>query len=269
MSTQQLMNPEPRAGGLADALQRLMSEGRRIALFADADGTLLDIAMKPDEVYAPEGLVDTLDRAFVALDGALAIVTGRRVEEIDRIFDPTKLPASGVHGAQTRVARDGPIVDRGAPDIPQDLANAIRKVAAQFSGTLVEDKREALAVHWRAAPQVEAALHDQLVKLLQARGLAGLTVLRGHYVFEIKSPATSKGDAVRVFMQRPPFAERRPVFIGDDVTDVAGMAAAKALGGLAFSVGAPLPGADGMFASPADVRAWLHELVRRNGGEAI
>ena len=267
MSTQQLMKPTAGPDGLADTLERLASECQRIALFADADGTLLDIAMKPDEVLAPEGLVETLDRAYVALDGALAIVTGRRVEDIDRIFDPTKLPASGVHGAQTRVARDGPIVDRGAPDIPQDLANAIRKMAAQFAGTLVEDKREALAVHWRAVPQVESALHDQLVRLLQSRGLAGLTVLRGHSVFEIKSSATSKGDAVRDFMSRLPFMERRPIFIGDDVTDVAGMAAAKALGGLAFSVGAPLPGADGTFESPGDVRAWLRALVERSEGD--
>ena len=110
-------------------------------------------------------------------------------------------------------------------------------------------------------PQLETPIHEELLKLLQSRGSGNLTVMRGHCVFEVKSAATSKGEAVRDFMKNAPFAGRTPVFIGDDVTDVAGMAAARALGGRAFSVGAPLPGVDDVFATPSDVRAWLHSLV--------
>ena len=240
----------------------------RIALFVDADGTLLDITIRPDETIAPPGLVDTLDIASRVLGGALAIVSGRRIEDIDRIFLPLRLPASGVHGAQMRSARDAPIVDRGSPDIPQQLANEARAVATRFPGALVEDKREAVAIHWRACPEFENDIHAELTQLLQAAAPTDLIILRGHCVFEIKSAATSKGAAVRTFMLLEPFAGRRPVFIGDDVTDMAGFAAAKELGGHGFAVRARLPGSDGMFPTPHDVRTWLGSLANGEFADA-
>ena len=239
-----------------------------IALFADADGTLLDLALRPDQATAAPDLVDVLDRLYHALDGALAIVSGRRVEDLDRIFDPLRLPASGVHGAETRLARNGPIVEAGARDISQDLVNVVRAMAARFRGAIVEDKRTAVAVHWRACPQAASEIYDRLLRILQSRNEDDLTVLRGHCVFEMKSAHVGKGSAVRRFMDSAPFSGRRPIFIGDDTTDMDGMAASKALGGQGFAVLTPLPGADATFATPAEVRAWLKSMVEGEGSAA-
>lgn len=195
----------------------------------------------------------------MALGGALAIVSGRRIEDIDRLFAPLRLPASGIHGAQLRRDADGEIRERGGPDIPAEVARSIEAVAARHPGVFVEDKGKALAVHWRAALDRQTALRDELDAAIRAA--PNLSILRGHCVFEVKSSSTTKGDAVRTFMQAAPFAGRLPVFIGDDVTDVAGIAAAKALGGRAFSVGQRLEGADGVLASPTEVGAWLAGLL--------
>ncbi|MDE2365026.1 MAG: trehalose-phosphatase [Hyphomicrobiales bacterium] len=232
-----------------------------IALFADADGTLLDLALRPDEARADRQLVDALDRLYDRLGGALAIVSGRRIEDIDRIFDPLRLPASGVHGAEMRIARDGPVVDAGAREISQDLLGVVRAMAANYRGAIVEGKRTAVAVHWRACPQAEAEIYDRLLRILQARGETELAILRGHCVYEIKSADIGKGRAVRRFMDAAPFAGRRPIFVGDDTTDLDGFAAAQALGGQGFAVSTPMAGADATFASPEDVRAFVKRLA--------
>jgi trehalose 6-phosphate phosphatase len=232
-----------------------------ISLFIDIDGTLLDIAERPDAVVVPRDLIATLDSVHDALDGALAVVSGRRIEDIDRLLAPLKLPASGVHGAQLRVARGAPILDCGSPEIPRAIARAVYALAAVHPGALIEDKGAALAVHWRACMERKEAILGDLERVLESSSAGGLDILRGHCVFEIKSSATSKGDAVRALMQNPPYAARRPVFIGDDTTDIAGFAAAKALGGHAFAVTQLLAGADDFFLSPHDVRAWLGTLA--------
>lgn len=231
-----------------------------LCLFIDADGTLLDIAPRPDDVRASRDLLAILRCLHTALHGALAIVSGRRIEDLDRIFAPLRLPASGIHGAQSRPAPDGPIVEEAAPDLPAPVAEAVAAVAMRHPGVFLEDKGKALAVHWRGAAEAEAPLRAELDRIVDGRG-GEIALMQGHCVFEIKSAATSKGEAVRAFMAAAPFAGRRPVFIGDDVTDIAGIAAAKSLGGLAFSVGQMLDGADGMFESPSHVRAWLAQLA--------
>lgn len=264
MSTRDLLRPlrgDLRAP-LPDASTSALG---RMALFVDADGTLLDIAPRPDQAAAPAGFVDTLAAVHAALDGALAIVSGRRIADLDRIFAPVSLPASGVHGAEIREAPGADIEVREASHITPQLSADVRRLGARLPGTIIEEKGEAIAVHWRACPQAEAEVYDALARLLRAHRAQDLLIMRGHYVFEIKSAATTKGGAVRDFMRRAPFAGRRPIFIGDDVTDVAGMHAAKALGGAAFSVSAPLPGADAFFESPAQVRAWLRSLVPDSG----
>lgn len=232
-----------------------------ICLFIDVDGTLLDIASRPEEVSASADLLATLASLSRTLDGALAIVTGRTIEEIDRLFSPLVLPASGVHGAEWRRADGQAVIDTGAPPIPAALRAAVETAVARRPGAFVEDKGKALAVHWRAAPEQEAAIWADLARVLERAEAPELTIMRGHCVFEIKAAATTKGDAVRAFMEAAPYAGRTPVFIGDDVTDIAGFAAATALGGHAYSVGRPLEGAEEAFAGPADVRAWLAGLA--------
>lgn len=234
-----------------------------LCLFLDADGTLLDITSTPDGVHAPQFLLSVLSELHSKTGGALAIVSGRRVDDLDRIFAPLRLPASGIHGAQVRRTPDGPILDAAVPDIPEAAACAIREVTARHPGAFVEDKGKAMAVHWRAAQHLEAALWADLSATLE-RVSPALSVLHGHCVFEVKSSSLSKGDAVRAFMACAPFAGRTPVFIGDDVTDIAGMAAVKSFGGHAFSVDKRLEGADDVFPSPSDVRAWLARLAGAN-----
>lgn len=231
-----------------------------ISLFVDADGTLLDISLRPEYAQASRALLTVLHDLYYALGGALAIVSGRRIEDIDRLFAPLRLPASGIHGAQMRIAADGDIIDGGAPDISAHFASLVTAVAARHPGAFVEDKGKALAVHWRAAPRAEQPLRTELAEIVESFA-PQLAILSGHCVYEIKSAGATKGDAVRAFMALPPFAGRSPIFVGDDITDIAGIAAAKALGGRAFSVGQTLEGADAVFASPQDVRAWLGRLV--------
>jgi len=239
-----------------------------ISLFVDADGTLLDIAPTPDEASASVELLDVLAQVQRALDGALAIVSGRRIEDIDRLFAPLQLPASGIHGAQTRIVRSGPIVDSGVPDIPAALHEAVRLAMSRYPGVLVEDKGKALAVHWRGAIAAADAIHRDLMRIVGAASGRNLQIMRGHCVYEIKTASTNKGDAVRAFMRAAPFAGRKPVFIGDDTTDIPAFAATNALGGLAFAVGEPMPGAQRFFAGPREVRAWLRALAGVESGSA-
>ena len=229
-------------------------------LFVDVDGTLVDLAPRPEYVHATEDILATLDSLYFALGGALAVVSGRRIEDIDRIFSPLRLPASGIHGAQIRRSPDSPIFEGPVPDIPAAVASAAADVAARHPGAFIENKGKALAVHWRAIPDQDRELWAGLTAAVE-RVDPSLTLMRGHCVFEIKSPTTTKGDAVRTFMKAEPFANRTPVFIGDDITDIAGMAAVKTMGGCAYSVGQRLEGADAVFASPAAVRSWLGGLV--------
>jgi trehalose 6-phosphate phosphatase len=239
-----------------------------ISLFVDADGTLLDIAPTPDEASASVELLDVLARVQRALDGALAIVSGRRIEDLDRLFSPLKLPASGIHGAQMRIMQSGPILDAGAPDISPLLDNAVRAAMLRYPGVLIEDKGKALAVHWRGAVETSEAIHRDLMRILGAASGPNLMIMRGHCVYEIKTASINKGDAVRAFMRTAPFAGRKPVFVGDDTTDIPAFAAATALGGLAFAVGEPMPGAERFFAGPREVRAWLSSLAGVEIGSA-
>jgi len=237
-----------------------------ICLFVDADGTLLDIVSRPEHAKATSDTLEILHGLHLALGGALAIVSGRRIEDIDILFAPLRLPASGIHGAQLRRTPEQPISDAGAPDIATSVEKIVEEVAARHAGVFVENKGKALAVHWRAAQDREHALWDELGAAVE-RMEPELVILRGHCVFEVKSPSSTKGEAVRDFMATQPFAGRVPIFIGDDVTDIAGFEAVKALGGHAFSVGRKLEGADAVFGSPAEVRAWLAGLME-TGSEA-
>lgn len=193
----------------------------------------------------------------------MAIVTGRRIEDLDRVLAPLVLPASGIHGAQIRRAPAAPIDESGAIDVPLTLADAVRAVVAGHPGAFVEDKGRALAVHWRATVERAESIGAELIAALEASDTPDFVILRGHCVFEIKSANANKGEAVRAFMQFAPFAGRTPIFVGDDVTDISGFRAVKDFGGLAYSVGHRLEGADAVFEDPSAVRAWLAGLVDR------
>jgi trehalose 6-phosphate phosphatase len=232
-----------------------------VCLFLDVDGTLIDIAEVPDAVTVPAGLRETLARVQAGLDGALAFVSGRPIATLDRLFAPLILPAAGEHGAELRRSPAAAVEEppRSARLLELDLQLAA--VAAQHPGVIIEMKRAAIAVHYRRAPACGPALRAAIEEILDER-FADLHLLSGKMVFEIKQRHVNKGTAVLALMERPPFAGRRPIFVGDDTTDADGFRAARALGGLGIPVGhAPDAEASFSFPTPAAVRAWLAEAA--------
>lgn len=245
-------------GGFGQALiERL--DPVTCAFFFDVDGTLVDIADHPDAIIVSPELRDNLSALQDRAAGALALVSGRSIEGLDRVFDPLRLPCSGIHGAQIRTAANAGITS-AAPLLPDDLREQLRKIADDLDGVMAEDKGASIAMHFRHAPECGPLLELMLRALVDARS-EHLAILPGRMVFEVKHAGHDKGMGVRAFMEHMPFAGRTPVFLGDDVTDQAGFAAVSALGGIAVSVGRRFPGVDAVLPEPADVRALIASLA--------
>lgn len=230
-------------------------------LFLDVDGTLIEIAATPDAVVVPPGLIDTLRRVEGALDGALALVSGRSIAELDRLFWPLKLRASGVHGAEFRFGDGAEALWSKVSPIPPVVWDDMLVAVSEFPASLVENKAFSFAVHYRADPASGPRLRRALELFLADRVDLGLAILPGHCVFEVKRPEIDKGAAILDFLERRPFSGRRPIFIGDDVTDAPGFTAVSGLEGWAYSVRASFPGVAGTFPDPAAVRHWLASIA--------
>jgi trehalose 6-phosphate phosphatase len=225
----------------------------RCALFLDFDGTLVDIAPSPDAVVVEQGLTDALSALVRRLGGAVAVISGRPLAQIDRWLAPLVLPAAGVHGAERRRA-DGR-VERLSLASLDAVAQAAQRLADAHAGLLVERKSTAVALHYRLAPELEAVCVATMTAAA-ARDPA-LHAMRGKMVIEVLPHGVSKGHAVEQFLAEPPFSGRRPVFIGDDVTDEAGFAVVRRRGGAAVRVGPGHSVATHRIDSPAAVRTWL------------
>ncbi|BBK32291.1 trehalose 6-phosphatase [Stella humosa] len=234
------------------------------ALFLDVDGTLLDIADEPQSVTVPETLRPDLRRLAAGLGGAMALVSGRTVAELDRLFAPLVLPAAGQHGAEIRLDPLGAVHSGRIDPVLPGLAPEVRALAAVWPNVEVEEKGAAIAVHFRRAPEAEVQLTRALRSLVEAAGGA-IELLEGKMVRELRDRHHTKGTAVGIFMASPPFTGRRPVFIGDDVTDADGFAAVEAVGGLAMAVGIhPAIARAPSFTDAAAVRTWLSVLARES-----
>jgi trehalose 6-phosphate phosphatase len=223
------------------------------ALFLDVDGTIIDLAATPDAVTVPPSLVPILSAARKSLDGALAIVSGRTITAIDRIVSPLALPCAGEHGAALRLP-DGSF--EAAPAtcaLPPAWRERAEKTVAAWPGVWVENKSCGLALHYRQAPERKGEVLT-LAQELAGDGYSGFEVLPAHMVLEIRHRDLNKGAAVHRFMMLPPFCGRLPVFVGDDVTDEDGFAAARAMGGLGLHVASDFDG------STENVRRWLTEF---------
>src|SRR3984885_12903155 len=236
------------------------------AILLDIDGTLLDLAPTPREVWVPPGLAKTLNRLLARTSGALALVSGRSLNDIDLIFAPEQFPAVGGHGAEMRLSTDNEAVATHAPPMDPELKRRLAAIARLSPGILLEDKGYSLALHYRLAPHAEKAIYEAVSLIRADLPNAPIEVLPGKCVCEIKQIGFDKASGVRELMTHEPFLGRRPVFIGDDVTDESVFAAMPGLGGLAFSVGRQAQGVAGHFDAPSDVRAWLTRLV--NHGKA-
>lgn len=230
---------------------------RHSALFLDVDGTLLDIALTPEDVLVPQGLGQSLQRVFDLLGGAVALISGRSVADLDHLLSPMKLPAAGKHGAEVRLRRGGPTRELATSRINGEVRRGLAQVAHDHDGVMLEDKGVSIAVHYRRRPEIAEALGSQICSLLAECG-NGLVLLPGRMVWEVKDKSVSKAAAVRRFMTEPPFAIRRPVYIGDDVTDEDGFAEVERRGGVALVVaGGEIRGRSIAFEDPRAVRQWL------------
>ncbi len=234
-------------------MQRLPSITRDTALFLDFDGTLADLAPEPDAVHVEQGLVTILATLYEALEGALAIVTGRRLSDLDRFLSPLRLPAAFEHGAQFR-RLDGQLICLAAPDLREALG-AAQALAHRHPGLRVEAKQTSVALHYRHAPDQEDLCREVLSAVV--RQSPGLELIGGKCVLEIKQTGIDKGRAIEVFMNEAPFRGRQPLFAGDDVTDELGFAAVQGMQGQGVKVGTGPTTAQFHCDSPQALRSWL------------
>ena len=205
-----------------------------LAIFLDFDGTLVEIAPSPNEIEVDPLTLITLETLFRKFDGALAIITGRKLEDIDTCLFPLILPAAGIHGVERRSSN-------GSIHTPAHDAklSQIKKIISEYSkknfGVFLEDKGQSLAVHYRMAPDKEKPIKLLLSKLTRNRD--DLQILSGKMVYEVKPVSINKGTAIEAFMTEIPFKNRTPLFVGDDQTDEDAFKYVNKIGGLSVRVG--------------------------------
>jgi len=238
------------------------------AILLDIDGTLLDIAPTPHEVYVSAELRTVLSRLARRLGGALGLISGRSLADIDYIFDPLQLPAVGGHGAEIRPAANAEICRMQVPPIDPQLKRRFAEIGQLDPGIIVEDKEYSIAIHYRLAQEFGGAVIKSVAAICDKYGGDGLSILPGKSVIEIKPRGFDKGSGLQQLMSLSPFAGRTPIFVGDDITDEAAFAMLPRFSGIGVSVGGIVPGASFNFDGPQDVRLWLQNLsnVTREAG---
>lgn len=229
------------------------------AYFIDIDGTLVDIVDSPDAVRLDHDLVQVIEELFRTSGGAVALISGRSIADIDRLFPGTLLPAAGQHGIERRNAA-GVITLHPAPLRHLDWARArLAAAVARKPGLLLEDKGLSLALHYRRAPQLAGYAHRVTRSLLQRVGTK-YCIQAGKRVVELKPSGKDKGVAVREFMQELPFEGRIPVFVGDDATDEYGFATVNRLRGYSIKVGPGTTVARWRLPNVMSVLQWLRSI---------
>jgi trehalose 6-phosphate phosphatase len=226
------------------------------AFFLDVDGTLLDHADHPGAVRVGPGLRVLLEGLSAAAGGALALISGRSVEDIDRLFAPLRPAAAGQHGTERRSA--GGVIHRHAPpleNLARAAADLVRLTAAR-EGLVFENKGMTLALHYRQAPQLHVLAEGEMRRLAAALG-EDFELQAGKFVFELKPSGKDKGSAIAEFMAEAPFAGRVPVILGDDLTDEYGFEVVNRLDGHSIKVGQGETRARWRLADSAAVRRWL------------
>ncbi|TXH34480.1 MAG: trehalose-phosphatase [Rhodospirillaceae bacterium] len=231
-----------------------------LALFLDFDGTLIEIAEAPDLVRVPLALPSLLTRVQTVLQGAVAIVTGRGLGNVQMLLGQVDLTIAAEHGAVIRYAGQSDLSPSVSPVWPPAWKPRLDSFAEARPGVEIEPKSGGVSIHYRRAPSAAEAARDFAVELAEESG-GDFVVLTAKMAYELRRPQVDKGVAVRQLMATPPFEGRKPVFIGDDVTDEDGFRAAEALGGYALQVDRCFKG------QPACVRAWLADFCDMKKGE--
>lgn len=236
------------------ALLSFIGNAREWALFLDFDGTLVDLAPTPEAIVVPPHLPSLLRALSSRFDGAVAVITGRSLVNLDRHlgFSP---PAAGQHGAELRL-QSSAVPTNPSASAPAALRQRVGELAAAWPGLVVEDKGATLAVHYRAVPEAAKYVNAALAELAQASANT-LEVVMGKSVCEVRPAGINKGAALDAFLRAPTFSGRLPLMVGDDVTDEAGFAAALRAGGSAIKVGEGETCAPWRLPAPEAVYAWL------------
>lgn len=229
------------------------------AYFLDVDGTLIEIADSPDAVHVDGALLDLVARLHRAAGGALALVSGRALADLDRRFGALRLPGAGQHGLERRDAA-GRLRTHTPPAAKHAIRAALAPALERHSGLILEDKGLSMALHYRRAPKLAAYVHRLMAKLAAEAG-SSLELQKGKYVVEVKPAGVDKGCAIAEYLSEPPFRGRRPVFIGDDFNDEHGFSAVNTLDGISIKVGKGSTCARYRLPDVAAVRIWLAAAV--------
>lgn len=230
------------------------------SFFLDIDGTLIRFAVVPGRAYVDPWLLEILRALYGAAGGAVALISGRTVDSIDRLFSPLHFAAGGQHGAERRSANDA--MKWHAPHAAQVEAarRCVDAWANGIEGLVIEDKGICVAVHYRMAPHLEDEVRRAMDQCRERTGDA-YQLQPGKMVFELRPAGCHKGVAIREFMEEPPFAGRIPLFLGDDATDEHGFAAVNDLGGLSVKVGEGDSVAGWRLSDVGAVRVWLASVL--------
>jgi trehalose 6-phosphate phosphatase len=228
------------------------------ALFLDFDGTLIELAERPDAIRVPPQLAATLDRLRQRLGGRLAIVSGRALADLERYVPASDIVFCGSHGLELRLA-DGSRLPLDLPPGLENVRERVRRFARERDGLLSEDKPAGIALHYRQAPEQAEAVADFVEGLARDEELV---VQHGNMVVELRPEGADKGDAIRHLMREAPFRGARPIFVGDDLTDEHGFAAVADLKGAGILVGAEREtAAQYRLPSVAAVADWLERAA--------
>lgn len=249
--------PPARVTGLYQPLPPVPAPEARWALFLDVDGTLIELAETPDAVHVSRELIAQLERMRQCLDGALALISGRSIAQLDDLFAPLQLACAGQHGLERRGV-DGS-VHTAAIDAQalHTLHTAAARLGAKMPEVIIENKGMTVAFHYRQARLQQPALRAELEHLAQS---SGFSLQAGRDVYELKASHLNKGTALQDFLNEAPFAQRLPIYLGDDLTDEHALAVAQRYLGMGIQVGSRMPSA-ALFGLP-DPKAVVHWLHR-------
>jgi len=231
------------------------------AYFLDVDGTLLDIAETPDAVVVDKQLLELITQLHRASGGALALVSGRTISDLEGLLGMSRLPMAGLHGLERRDVAGRLWIHAAPPEAKCAIKAALSPILERHPGLLLEDKGLTLALHYRQAPTLAAYVH-RLMRQLATRAGDGLELQCGKKVVEIKPAGIDKGSAVSEYLNEPPFCQRRPVFIGDDLNDEHGFAEVNRIDGISIKVGTGRSCARYRLANVAAVRNWLGAALK-------
>jgi trehalose 6-phosphate phosphatase len=232
------------------------------ALFLDFDGTLVDIVERPDAVVVDPSLPDILSLLQTRLSGALAIVSGRPIAFLDQRFLPYQFDMAGLHGLEERIAGELQLCDPEEHPQLRRMIGRLHEAVSAKPGVLIEDKGCSVAIHWRLAPQEKEFALATAHAAVEALG-SEYRLQHGKAVAEILPSAAGKGKVIERFLHASPYKGRRPIFVGDDLTDENGFKTVNARGGLSVRIGAGETIAKFRLGTPADLRHCLSEWASK------